>query len=194
MARKRHDAPLEINPGHDGWAQVTWRAGEPAEIVAYVRFASDERLLLHPVELLIAEPWLRGHRDLPLSRIENATNANALVRFELLKGLPQELARDDVPRFFQFKQAIQRGMSGRYRLERPTKRRLGDDFYRSVAQAYADAVAFGLNPRKTLATDSGTPADTVARWIRRAREKHYLSPAEPGKASGVLPEESEQSG
>jgi len=191
---KRQKSPLAITPGYGGWAEVKWRAESPQEVVAYVRFESDDRLLLRPVELLVIEPWLRRHRELPLGRIENAVNANALARFDLLEGLPRELPRDDVPQFFLFKSAIAAGMSPRYRLERPTKRNLGDDFYRSVARAYADAVAWGLNPRKTLAADSGTPADTVARWIRKAREKHYLSPAEPGKASGVLTEESERNG
>ena len=44
-----------------------------------------------------------------------------------------------------------------------------------------------MNPRKTLAADSDTPADTVARWIGQARQRGKLSPAEPGKASGSSP-------
>ena len=87
------------------------------------------------------------------------------------------------------KASIERGM--RYRLQRPTTRRLGDDFYRLVAKAYTDALAWGLNPRKTLALDSETPADTVARWIRKAREKGFLTAAEPGKASGALADQEE---
>ncbi len=178
-----------VVPGYGGWAEVTWRE----TITAYVRFVpgDEQPWKLRMVELRVTEPWLHLHRDLPLSRIENAVHADVLVRYELLQHIERPMS-DDFASFFEMKQAIEKGMSERYRLERPATRRLGDDHYRAVAEAYRDAVAFGLNPRKTLAIDSDTPADTVARWIRKAREKGYLTAAEPGKASGALPETKEE--
>lgn len=182
VTRKHPDQPLSITPGWGGWVEARWRAGKPDEIVAYVRFAL-EGLRMCLVQLDIREPYTRLHRDLPLGRIENAVNADANVRAELGLGLDQDPGRD-LPTFFGMKRNI-RGAS-RYRLERPETRRLGDDFYKAVARAYADAVAAGMNPRKTLADDSDTHADTVARWIREARRRRFLSPGEPGKATGVV--------
>lgn len=123
---------------------------------------------------------------MPLSRIENAVHANAIVRYELEQHLGESLSIDELDKFFEYGARIEQGMSPRYQLSRPATRRLSDDFYVSVAKAYTDAVAFGLNPRKTLAEDADTPADTVARWIMKARKKGYLSPGEAGKASGAM--------
>jgi hypothetical protein len=162
--------------------------GEPDEIVGYVRFDVDDQQLLHPVEVRVTERWLPRLRDLPLSRIENAVNADPRIRLELTDGLAKPMNADPA-RFFATKKQVRGAeLPPRHQLKRPAKRRLDDDFYVSVARAYADAVAWGLDPRKTLALDSETPADTVARWIRKARKKGYLTAAEPGKASGALSE------
>jgi hypothetical protein len=192
MARKRTEhPPLVVLPGWGGWAQLKWRQGTPGEVIAYARFEADAAALLHPVELRVVEPWLRRHRELPLGRVENAVNADARVRWDLLHDIEKEMPDNDPATFFLHKGAIEKGMSDRIKLKRPIGRKLGDDFYRAVADAYTDALAFGLNPRKTLALDSATPADTVARWIRQARQRGYLSSGEPGKASGVLLENKE---
>ena len=170
--------PLTIEPRFGGWTKVGWHPGQDDEVVAYVRFeAADDHAVamlrtLRIVELRAFDPWLRRLRDLPLSRIENAVHANHAVRFDLLQHIDEHVA--DPVQMFAMEESIKRGMSPRHQLERPATRRLGDDFYASVARAYADAVAWGMNPRKTLAADSGTPADTVARWIRSAREEGLL--------------------
>jgi transposase-like protein len=175
-----------VVPGEGGWAKVRWRADQEDELVAYVRFErADEPHRLKPAALLVTEPWLRLYRDVPLPKIENAVHADPLVWFELRQHIDVKV--DDPILMFEMKKSIERGMSERFKLERPAKRRLDDAFYANVAQAYADAVAWGMNPRKTLAADSGIPADTVARWIRTARQRKKLSPAQRGKASGVVP-------
>ena len=130
---------------------------------------------MKPAELRVTAPWLERHRELPLGRVENAAHANAIVRFELLEFIDERHEGVDPVDMYLMKQSVQRGMSPRYKLERPAGRRLDDEFYGLVARAYADAVAWGMNPRKTLATDSGTPADTVARWIGQARKRGKLS-------------------
>lgn len=71
----------------------------------------------------------------------------------------------------------------RYRLKRPAGRRLGDRFYANVARAYRDAVARMLNPRQTIAADTGVADATVAAWVMEARRRGHLPPAEPGKVS-----------
>ena len=73
----------------------------------------------------------------------------------------------------------------RLRLERPEGRRLDANFYKRVALAYKGALAEGLNPRQTLASESGAAPDTVARWIAKARDDKYgyLPKTTAGKAS-----------
>ncbi len=182
MPRKPLSKPLDVNPGPGGWACVTWRQGQPGEVVAYVRFVVEQpALTLAVAELRVSEPWVRRHRELPIGRVENAANADATTRFHIVKDSKKAAPRD-LAEYFATKAKIS-GRGPRFRLERPARRRLDDDFYAAVARAYADAVAEGLNPRKTLAADSGTPADTVARWIGKAREAGHLSKTTPGKAS-----------
>ena len=150
-----------------------------------MRFAVEQpALTLAVAELRVTEPWVRRHRELPLSRVENAANADANTRFQIAKDSKKPAPRD-LAEYFATKAQISGGrVEPRFRLERPARLRLDDDFYVAVARAYADAVAEGENPRKTLAADSGTPADTVARWIAEARRRGHLSAGEPGKASG----------
>jgi hypothetical protein len=179
------DRPLHVVPGESGWARVHWHPGRDDELVADVRFTVEEpALTLRAIELRISEPSLRRHREFPLSRVENAVNADANVRAEI--GMKHaKNAPADLDAYFATKAQIRsERLEPRHRLERPARRRLDDDFYAAVARAYAGAVAEGLNPRKTLADDSGTPADTVARWIAEARKRGHLSAGEPGKASG----------
>ena len=186
MPRKPTAKTLDVIPGTGGWARVSWREGQPGEVVAYVRFSVEQpALTLAVAELRFVEPWLRRHRELPLSRVENAANADTNTRFHIVKDSKRPAPRD-LDEYFALKAKTSgRRVEPRYRLERPARRRLDDGFYAAVARAYAEAVAEGLNPRKTLATDSDTPADTVARWIAEARRRGHLSPGELGKASGT---------
>ena len=183
MQRPRTDQPLALIAGWSGWVHATWQ-GETGEIVACIRFTEVPPAEPLPLaELRLLEPSARRHRELPLARIENAVNADADMRFELGLHMADVVPDNDPFEFFRTKARVS-GKRVRFELERPTKRRLDDGFYSDVARAYVDAVHFGLNPRKTLAVDSRTPADTVARWIREARVRGKLSEGEPGKASG----------
>ncbi len=187
MQREQADQPLALIAGWSGWVHATWQ-GETGEVVACIRFtATTPAEPLSLAELRLMEPSARRHRELPLARVVNAVNADFNMRFELVQNMEREVPNNDPFEFFRVKARV-RGKRVRFELERPAKRRLDDGFYSDVARAYADAVHFGLNPRKTLAVDSGTPADTVARWIGEARRRGKLSEGEPGKASGLLPE------
>lgn len=57
-----------------------------------------------------------------------------------------------------------------------------EEFYRRVAQAYAEAVVTTSKPAKVLAEEAGVPVGTVHRWIREARRRGYLPPARRGRA------------
>ncbi len=185
MSRKREHPPLVVVPGWGGWAEATWHRGEPDEVVAYVRLELGPLPVtrVRVVELRIAEPWVRNYRELPVGRIEAAVGADAATFADLSAHLDRELPQNDPAEFFATKKQIAGRPFKRYRLKRPTSRRLPDSFYRQVADAYQDAVFFGLNPRKVLADDAETPADTVARWVTTARKRGHLPPARPGRVS-----------
>ena len=51
----------------------------------------------------------------------------------------------------------------------------------TAIKAYRDALKLGLNPRPTLARDTHSAVDTVARWFGEARRRGYLPPTTPGK-------------
>jgi hypothetical protein len=169
---------LFLAVGGGGWVRARFRPrGLPAQTV-YLRFAPEgDRWQI--TELWWPQPRQDVLRSVPLSRIEHAVNASGEICFGLSVGAESSTPADLVAHF----KDKQRKIVQRVKLKRPTSRRLTDDFYKSVARAYGAAVEAGRNPRKTLAEDSGTPADTVARWILEARRRGYLPPAEPGKVS-----------
>ena len=110
---------------------------------------------------------------MPLARIANAANADPEIRVGLDRSVPADVV-----------ERRERDREERPRLKRPTSRRLDDDFYRQVAEAYRAAAAHGLQPAKTLAADSDTPQGTVNRWIAKAREVDGgLSGTTPGKVT-----------
>ncbi len=87
----------------------------------------------------------------------------------------------DVPAMFRGRPRGGMLLEDRPRLERPAGKRLDDDFYKRVADAYQGALTELLNPRQTLARDSGSAPDTVARWVKEARRRGYLPETTPGR-------------
>lgn len=144
----------------DGRIEADWGSG-----TAYVRVTDEGDLRVTGIE--IPDPTADKLRRVPLARIENA-----LRRYELILRAGVDITLEGPP-------------EKRFKLKRPAGKRLGDDFYKDVARAYRDAVWRGLNPRKTIAADTGAADATVAAWIMEARkpERGYLPPAEPGKVS-----------
>ena len=65
-----------------------------------------------------------------------------------------------------------------YRLPKVYGRRFPDSFYQRVAQAFETAVAAGEPPGRTIATANKVPDTTTARWIREARRRGFLAPAQ----------------
>jgi hypothetical protein len=179
--RSRNMSRSELNlwPGPGGWVFVDWGSGR-----AWIRFGLDEHHKLARItEVHVSgEPTADKLRRIPLGRIAAAVRADAAVQVPLAIGLNEELP----PEFFsappkRFHELVEKHKP-RYRLKRPASRRLDDAFFEKVARAYRDALIRGLNPRQTLAADTGAAPDTVAGWILRARRDGHLPPAQPGKA------------
>jgi hypothetical protein len=169
---------LSLAVGDGGWVRAALAPRDLPPQTVYVRFTpKGERW--HATELWLPKPTQDVLRTIPLSRIENAVNASGYIAFGLVAGHENPSPADLAAHFRNKKRRI----AQRVKLERPATRRLSNDFYENVGRAYRSAVAAGRNPRKTLAEDSGTPADTVARWVLEARRRGYLPPAEPGKVS-----------
>jgi hypothetical protein len=169
---------LNFWPGPGGWVYVDWGSGR-----AWIRFGLDKHNKLACVtEIHLSEPTAEKLRQIPLGRIAAAIRANAAVQVPLAIGLNEKLP----PEFLsappeKFGELVEKHKP-RYRLKRPASRRLDDAFFEKVARAYRDALIRGLNPRQTLAADTGAARDTVAGWILQSRRRGHLPPAQPGKA------------
>ena len=59
----------------------------------------------------------------------------------------------------------------------------GDDFYRSVADAYRYLAPRTRAVAKTIAEANGVRSGTVHRWVREARQRGFLGPASHGRIS-----------
>jgi len=173
--------------GPAGWVEVRWHLND-RELAGYIRLAFDRTHGRYvAAELRLLDPTPEALRSLPLVKIIDAVNASDNIAVHVAQHL-RDPAPKDLVRYFE-KARSGTGpvlpLEREFRLSRPSGRRLPDDFYEQVARAYTEAVAYGLNPRKTLAADSGTPADTVARWISEARKRGYLPPGQPGRITAL---------
>jgi len=179
--------PISMLHGPAGWAEVRWQL-DHRELTGYIRLAFDKLEGRYvAAELRLFDPTPETLRSLPLLKIIDAINASDIVALSVAQHLRKPPPKDLV-RYFE-KARSGTGpvlpLEREFRLSRPSGRRLPDSFYEQVARAYTEAVAYGLNPRKTLATDSGTPADTVARWISEARKRGHLPPGQPGRITAL---------
>ncbi len=172
------DRRISFTVGRGAWTLVAWDGHS-----AYVRFAlSRDRTSWRIAEARFVEPSGDVLRSFPFSRVEYAANANRIVALALSSGHDRDVP-DEVPEMFAGYEPVK---LDRPKLRRPKGKRLGRNFYEEVALAYYGAIADGLDPRQTLARDSGAAPDTVARWIGTARKLGLLSPTTPGKVSVVV--------
>lgn len=135
--------------------------------------------------LLLTDPKPEVVRIFPLARVLTAANANWALKLGLA-GLQKNPEPTDVPGYFRQHRkrlAASQAEGGRFLLERPEGKFLDDGFYVRVARAYRDATARALNPRQTLARDTGSAPDTVARWVGEARRRGHLPPTKPGRVT-----------
>lgn len=171
------DRRIAFIVGKGGWTQVGWEGR--TDLVRFTLNPDQKTWRIAEVQLL--EPTGETFRAFPFARIVSAANASSVVALGLAIGRNQRPPADVASMFRGRKPEPQ----DRLRLKRPERRRLDANFYKQVALAYKGALAEGLNPRQTLAHDSGAAPDTVARWIAKARDDEYgyLPKTTPGKAS-----------
>jgi hypothetical protein len=86
-------------------------------------------------------------------------------------------------------EALSAQLSGRRRrkptkgAKRPGRRGHLDSHYRAVADRYLELRSHGVtNPTATIAKERYASRNTVAGWVRGARDRGYLPPARPGRA------------
>jgi hypothetical protein len=175
MTRTRSLTHLELIrvqiSGQPG-VEAVWRRadGSKGRVVVQFRPRTPERWYIAWLHVIL--PTAALLRDVPLSRIEHAANADPKIRAWIEQGFDEATI-----------ERMRRDAAKRPRLERPAARRLDAAFYERVATAYRAAVRHGLPPAKTLAEDADTPQGTVNRWIAEARHLDYLPKAEPGKVT-----------
>jgi len=58
----------------------------------------------------------------------------------------------------------------------------GDEFYRRVADRYAELARTVRAPAQALADANDVPVTTARRWTKEARNRGFLPPGTPGKA------------
>jgi hypothetical protein len=169
---------LTLTPGPGGWIHADWKKGR-----AWLRLAKDEQDRLTRIsELHVSDPTQITIRRIPLHRIHAAITMRGAGPLQVALAIR---INEDVPASLLSAAPPSGGaaLERRYRLTRPTRRRLDDAFYRDVAHAYQSAIAFGDHPRKAIVADTGKSDATVASWVMEARRRGYLPQTEPGKVT-----------
>jgi hypothetical protein len=170
---------IKFTPAPGGWLHADWGTGH-----AWVRLGKDRQGRLTKIrELHVVDPTPDMVRGVPLTRIHAAVTMRGagLIQVALAVALDQEPPTLETLSRRPAKSGAK--LDRRYRLERPKGRRLTDDFYRDVAHAYQSAIAFGMQPRKAIVTDTGAADATVAGWVGEARRRGYLPEGRPGKVT-----------
>jgi hypothetical protein len=170
---------LKIKPGPGGWVEATWQ-DVTGRGLAWALFKPDKAGTLELLEIRIPNPTADLLRRIPVGRIKTSVQAHIGLKLPLAVKM-NDPAPSDLSSAEFYGPGIEEPR--RYKLKRPASRRLEDDFFKNVAKAYRQAVLLGHNPRKTLAEDADAPVDSVARWIRQARELGYLPPGQPGRVT-----------
>jgi hypothetical protein len=175
------EANSAIKVGSSGWIAYA-NAEHPTWILARLAEGEDGRLIV--VELRLAGERIHSGvlRRVPISKLEMAVNyapgVAELVRAGLDRPPLPELEAHAVASWEPF-QPGKRPLTVP-RLEIPRGRK-SDDFYRRVAEIYAQLVPLTRRPAADMAEAAGAPAVTVHRWIAEARKRGFLPPAERGR-------------
>jgi hypothetical protein len=169
--------PIKLTPAVGGWLHADWGVD-----AAWVRFGKDDQdRLTRITEIHIANPTPETLRRVPLNRIHSAATMRGagLIQVMLAVGVETE----PPPEMLSERPTSGHTLEKRFRLKWKPRQPLDDDFLANVAHAYQSAVAFGLNPRKSIVEDTGAADATVAGWIVQARRSGHLPKAQPGKVS-----------
>ena len=178
---QRTELELQVGPG--GGLMVTISSGGEFWEV-YLRLWRTDDGTWAPQGTLYAPPLSPEKlRAIPLRRILLAVNASDAARNDLEKGLDKPALEPGSPEFDEvFATGWPHPEPPLPKLERPSGRRLNDDFYAGVATLYRAAAVRGLNPRTTVAEVAGASTEVAGRWVREARKRGQLPPTAPGKA------------
>jgi hypothetical protein len=175
-------AELTLAAGPGGWVEAHLLEAGPTS-PCWVRLMRDGDLW-HEWARFELLTGTAARSPIPVHRIVIAVNAS-----EGLKDRLAERLEEDVPELgtADFLKAFDGFLTPepRFVLKRPAERRLDDDFYRTVARAYREAAARGMNPRTTIAEDACVSAEVAGRWIYEARKpsRGFLPATAPGKVS-----------
>lgn len=133
-----------------------------------------ERWIIDEIRYALPRITARDLRDVPLGRIE--VWVNELAHQGLVDVIKPKLS-DAV----QFDDPATGTPTWVDKLPPAGKRDKGDEFYRRVGEVYGKAAVASTRPAADLATVWEVPVTTIHRWIREARRRGFLPPAEPGR-------------
>lgn len=188
---RTHTVELSLGPAtgrlladRAGWAH--WRLPDGRH--AQLRILDDGRLHL-------ADLWLHGQvtaselRSLPLGRLEVAINGPrpaALLR-DLFAVPPMSGSTDLSPGGPGIDEAwlaepVEKSKRRNLRVKIPEGRSRPDGFYAGIADLFSEAATQSLSPARDLAEANRVPVTTVHRWLKEARRRGLLGPAQVTKA------------
>lgn len=200
--RRREDQGLwEIRAGNGGWVLLEG----PSERIAFRvepdatgRYRVRELHLLDTGEPVTPERlravrvgWLEQFANLPEERaaIEKSFARRPSLDVERAVATFDEIvAPKTTGRVYEktgsvVAAASASGVSG---LRAPFQRGYPPAFYERVAEAYREAQRRGgaghSKPIEVIAKEANVPRSTAARWVKEARRRGALGPADPGKA------------
>jgi hypothetical protein len=178
-----------------GWGWFLY-GKEEEEYIARVRFALRADGRLEPVEAHVkGSPNLAGDAfAMPVTSMTawaNGRGYDKLVAAIAESGAETEAATEHwlkcvgsdasvlVPRSALTSRVRTGKRHPELRLRIPDGPRRPDSFYRKVGEAYMKAVEdHSHRPAQEIADENGVPVSTVRRWIREARSRNVLAPAE----------------
>lgn len=175
-----HVSPTDDNRG----VRVRWslgrKDGEAAELCAWFDPGLDGRPATVQLSLpdgltpsvLQRFPWARW-----LAVAESATRLPPSVALHDLWDTPQSAQLDAAVDSAAAGNRPPRGSGGR-----PGRRGHPDPFYANIAARYVELRSQGsTNPTAQIARERHANRNTVAGWLRGARQRRYLPPARPGR-------------
>ncbi|MFC4054656.1 hypothetical protein ACFOY4_33620 [Actinomadura syzygii] len=171
----------------DGWVSLS---GPDGETGVHMRLAEDDA-----GRLVVTDVYLHGPRitAATLRKIQPA-RVEAMVNLGEEPGTEDHLAVDTLTAFATSDETLTVEELRQRKPTQATPRRtdrepLGrpdrtdpDGFYQRVAAAYRDLTRHTRSPAVEMAAEAGVPVTTAHRWVREARRRGFLPPAQKGVA------------
>jgi hypothetical protein len=176
MAKAMDDTNAKLDFEGDGWVGYT-PPGKRYGTRIHVSFKPGPgRWVVDAVQFADFRVTARDLRDFPLGKVEVWINQLAQQGRVDPAAVPAKLS--DAVAF-----AITAG-TATWVPKPPPAPATGpkpDKFYRRIGEIYAKAAGVSTRPAKDLAVAWELPTTTVHRWIREARRRGHLPPAEQGR-------------